>query len=70
MTAHLLIIRTLLFLAIFEKDNAEQFAAEMFAKDGVLNPKDPDNMCHGGPFATTDLGESEVAKLGLKETKG
>lgn len=58
------------FLGYLPKDNAEQFAAEMFAKDGVLDPKDPDNMCHGGPFATTDLGESGVAKLGLKETKG
>ena len=57
------------FIGYHPKDNAEEFAAEMFAKDGVLDPKNPDNMCHGGPFATTDLGESGVAKLGLKETK-
>ena len=57
------------YLGYRPRDNAEQFAAEMFAKDGTLDPRDPDHMCHGGPFATTDLGESGVAKLGLKEMK-
>ena len=57
------------YLGYRPRDNAEQFAAEMFAKDGALDPRDPDHMCHGGPFATTDLGESGVAKLGLKEMK-
>jgi len=58
------------FIGYHPQDNAEKFAAEIFAKEGALDARDPDNMCHGGPFATTDLGESGVAKLGLKEMKG
>ena len=45
------------------KDNAEQFADEMFANAGPLDPKDPANMCHGGPFASIELGNSGLAVL-------
>ncbi len=50
------------------KDNAEQFAAEMFARDGMLDPQDPANACHGGPFAAVELGESGMAALNLNES--
>lgn len=49
------------------KDNAEQFAKEMFAKDGPLDPLDPANTCHGGPFAAVELGNSGMAQLNLNK---
>lgn len=52
------------------KDNAEAYAKEIYAKDGVLDPKDPANMCHGGPFAVVELGQSGVALLNLSEEDG
>ena len=53
------------FLGYRPRDNAEQFAEDILANTPEPNPRDPDQMMHGGPFATTDLGESGVAKLGL-----
>ena len=55
------------FIGYRPRDNAEQFAKDIFASSPPGNPSDLDQMLHGGPFATTDLGESGVAKLGLKE---
>lgn len=48
------------------KDNAEQFANEIYAATDPLDPQDPGNMCHGGPFASVALGNSGVAFLNLK----
>lgn len=48
------------------KDNAEKFAAEIYAEAGPLDPKDPANLCHGGPFAAVELGNSGIAHLNLK----
>jgi len=56
------------FLGYRPRDNAEQFAPEILATAPTPDARDPDQMMHGGPFATTDLGESGVAKLGLSET--
>ena len=53
------------FLGYRPRDNAEQFAEDILANAPEPEPRDPDQMMHGGPFATTDLGESGVAKLGL-----
>ncbi|MGB1473197.1 MAG: NAD-dependent epimerase/dehydratase family protein [Candidatus Puniceispirillaceae bacterium] len=53
------------FLGYRPRDNAEQFAEDILANAPDPDPRDPDQMMHGGPFATTDLGESGVAKLGL-----
>lgn len=53
------------FLGYRPRDNAEQFAEDILANAPEPDPRDPDQMMHGGPFATTDLGESGVAKLGL-----
>jgi len=47
------------------KDNAEQFAARIFAECGPLDPQDPGNTHHGGPFASVDLGNSGIAHLNL-----
>lgn len=47
------------------KDNAEQFATDIFANAGPLDPHDPANTHHGGPFAAVDLGNSGVAHLNL-----
>lgn len=47
------------------KDNAEQFAETIFAENGPLDPQDPGNMHHGGPFAAVELGNSGVAHLNL-----
>ncbi|MCY0093711.1 NAD-dependent epimerase/dehydratase family protein [Hoeflea ulvae] len=49
------------------KDNAEQFAKEIYAEAGPLDPQDPGNTHHGGPFAAVELGNSGVALLNLKE---
>lgn len=47
------------------KDNAEQFAKELFAKTPPLDNSDLANLCIGGPFATVELGNSGVA--GIKQ---
>ncbi|MBC6406987.1 MAG: NAD(P)-dependent oxidoreductase [Rhodobacteraceae bacterium] len=47
------------------KDNAEQFAQQIYAKSAPLDPQDPANACHGGPFAAVDLGCSAEALLNL-----
>jgi uronate dehydrogenase len=48
------------------RDNAEQYAKKIYAQYPSLDPKDPGNMCHGGPFASVPLGMSGVALLNLK----
>lgn len=53
------------FLGYRPKDNAEQFAAEAFAASDVLDSQDPGNMCHGGPFASVELGNSGVATMNI-----
>lgn len=47
------------------KDNAEQFAAEIFANNPQLNPQDPGDYCHGGPFASVELGNSGIATMNI-----
>jgi len=53
-------------LGYHPKDNAEQFAKQIYAEAGALDPRDPGNACHGGPFASIKLGESGIAHLNLK----
>ncbi|MFT5785102.1 MAG: uronate dehydrogenase [Ascidiaceihabitans sp.] len=53
------------FLGYRPKDNAEQFASEVFAQRGVLDSQDVGNMCHGGPFASVKLGNSGVATMNI-----
>ncbi len=47
------------------KDNAEQFAAEIYATQPALDPQDPSAMCHGGPFASVELGNSGIATMNI-----
>ena len=48
-------------------DNAEQFAEAIYAENGPLDPHDPANTHHGGPFASVELGNSGIAHLNLNE---
>ncbi|MGI9498853.1 MAG: NAD-dependent epimerase/dehydratase family protein [Geminicoccaceae bacterium] len=53
------------YLGYRPKDNAEQFAEKIFAESEPMDPSDPGTMCHGGPFASVELGHSGVAALNL-----
>ncbi len=57
------------FLGYRPKDNAEQFAADVFAAADPANPRDPGQMCHGGPFASVPLGESGVATMKIVDDR-
>lgn len=57
------------FLGYRPKYNAEQFAARILGEAEPLDPQDPGDMCHGGPFASIPLGESGVAKLKIVDDK-
>ncbi len=47
------------------KDNAEQFADEVFANEAPVDPHSVRFSKHGGPFAETPLGESGVASMNI-----
>ena len=49
------------------KDNAEQFAKAIYAEAGPLDPHDPANAYHGGPFAAVGLGEGAVSLMNLNK---
>ena len=53
------------FLGYRPKDNAEKFADKVLAEADVLDPHDPGHMCHGGPFASVDLGNSGLAGMNV-----
>lgn len=53
------------FLGFRPKDNAEQFAKEVFSEEPNLDPQDVGNMCHGGPFASVALGNSGLATMNI-----
>ncbi|TCS67131.1 NAD-dependent epimerase/dehydratase family protein [Primorskyibacter sedentarius] len=57
------------FLGYRPKDNAEQFAEAVFAEAGPLDHQDPGNMCHGGPFASVELGNSGVATMNIVDDR-
>ncbi len=57
------------FLGYRPKDNAEQFAEEIFAAEPPMDPADPGHMCHGGPFAAVELGHSGVATMNIVDDK-
>lgn len=57
------------FLGYRPKDNAEQFAAEVLAKEDPVDVTDPGQMCHGGPFAKVDLGQSGLAQMTIVNDK-
>ena len=47
------------------KDNAEQFADEVYANSALLDPQDIGDYCHGGPFASVELGNSGLAIMNI-----
>ena len=51
------------FLGFRPKDNAEDYAADILAKAAPQDPQNPEDMCHGGPFAVVPLGESGVEMI-------
>lgn len=53
------------FIGYRPKDNAEQFAEEIFANDPPMDPQNPEHMCHGGPFASVPLGNSGIAQMDI-----
>lgn len=57
------------FLGYRPKDNAEQFAEKVLAEDGPIDVTDPGQMCHGGPFAKVDLGQSGLAHMTIVDDK-
>ncbi|MGJ8616633.1 MAG: NAD-dependent epimerase/dehydratase family protein [Sulfitobacter sp.] len=57
------------FLGYRPKDNAEQFAEKVLAEDGPVDVTDPGQMCHGGPFAKVDLGQSGLAQMTIVNDK-
>ncbi len=53
------------FLGYRPKDNAEQFSAKILSEAALADPTDKAQMCHGGPFAAVDLGQSGMAKMNI-----
>jgi uronate dehydrogenase len=53
------------FLGYRPKDNAEKFAKDVFAAAPMADPTDAGQMCHGGPFASVELGHSGVATMNI-----
>ena len=53
------------FLGYRPIDNAEQFAEEILANEPPMDPQDPGHMCHGGPFASVELGNSGTAQMNI-----
>ena len=57
------------FLGYRPVDNAETFAAELLAEEGHVDTTDPGQMCHGGPFAKVDLGQSGLAQMNVVDDR-
>ena len=51
------------------KDNAEVYAKKILKKDLSEEISDPGNKCHGGPFASTELGISPIEKMNIINKK-
>ena len=57
------------FLGFRPKDNAEQFAEQILAQEPQADPHDAGQMCHGGPFASVDPGNSGLATMNIVNDK-
>jgi len=51
------------------KDNAEQFAKEVYAANPPLDPQNIGDYCHGGPFASIELGHGAMAGMNIVNDK-
>ena len=58
------------YLGYRPKDNAEDFANEILPNAEPQDPQNPEDMCHGGPFAVVPLGESGVEMIKARNVKG
>ena len=58
------------YLGYRPRDNAEQFAATILAASPPADITDAAQMCHGGPFATVELGKSALAALNIVPEAG
>ena len=47
------------------KDNAEIYANQIYRDNPALNPHDPGDYCHGGPFAAVELGNSGLTTMNI-----
>lgn len=57
------------FLGYRPQDNAELHAPRVLAGAAPMDPQNPEDMCHGGPFAVVPLGESGVAMIKARSVK-
>ncbi|WP_099827897.1 NAD-dependent epimerase/dehydratase family protein [Oceaniglobus indicus] len=57
------------FLGYRPKDNAEVYAEQVLADAEPQDPRDPGNMCQGGPFAAVDLGRSGLAQMNVVDDR-
>ncbi|MEL6642013.1 MAG: NAD(P)-dependent oxidoreductase [Pseudomonadota bacterium] len=57
------------FLGYRPKDNAEVYAEEVLAEAEPLDPQDKGHMCHGGPFASVELGNSGLAGMNVVDDR-
>ena len=57
------------YLGYRPRDNAEQFAEAIFAANPAADATDAAHMCHGGPFASIDLGISAMGALNIVDDK-
>jgi uronate dehydrogenase len=55
------------FLGYRPDDNAEDYAAEVFAKEPQADHSDLAQTCHGGPFASAVLGVSPMGKMAIPD---
>ena len=51
------------------KDNAEVFADTVLSETPPLDPADLGHMCHGGPFASVELGHSGTASMNVVDDR-
>ena len=57
------------FIGYQPQDNAEQFAEKILAEAPQADPQDKGQMCHGGPFASVELGHSGTATMNIQTDK-
>ncbi|KQI70356.1 3-beta hydroxysteroid dehydrogenase [Loktanella sp. 3ANDIMAR09] len=57
------------FLGYRPQDNAESYAPAILPNAAPMDPQNPEDMCHGGPFAVVPLGESGVAMIKARSVK-
>ncbi|MBX2882586.1 MAG: NAD(P)-dependent oxidoreductase [Granulosicoccus sp.] len=57
------------FLGYKPRDNAEQFANEIFRSEPPVDVTDPAQLYQGGPFAAVALGDSGLATMNIVDDK-